>query len=184
MLILAYKNGYTAGTYNVAGGNGAPSSGGNGGNGGNGQIITYQYINPPVYQGLNFSYTSTGNILKNRNATYAYEVISTTSTSPVNLISETFTPQSTGLVMIRVVAKVYNNTIGDGVSVTLLAGSNPIDADTYTQEGLANNPHYIVLYNENLYPIGTQQTFSVQFNAITGGTAYCEIQEFSVEEVY
>ncbi len=115
-----------------------------------------------------------------------YNAISTTSTTPTTIQSINFTPSISGLVRVRVVAKVYNNTVGDGVAIQLMLSgyTYPLDSDTYTQEGLANNPHYIVLYYENTYPIGTQQTFSVQFNAIGGGTAYCEIQEFSVEEVY
>jgi len=133
----------------------------------------------PIYQ-----FISTSGNLSNKNMYSNYDGQSTSSTTPITIQSINFTPSINGLVKVRVIAKVFNSNIGDGVQVRLINNSTIIDYDMYTQEGSANNPHYIILYSENLYPIGTQQTFSVQFNAITGGTAYCEIQEFSVEEVY
>jgi len=183
VLLLAYGNGgYTAGTYNVSGGSGQTGNGGaNGGSGGAGQILLYDGTPIPL---IGFKYTTNANSIKNRNSSYQYLIINTTSTTPTTAISQTLTPQTSGLIAVRVVARVYNNTIGDGVAVQLINGSTQLDSDSYTQEGLANNPHYIILYYEGVYPIGTPQTFSVQYNAITGGTAYCEIQEFTIEEVY
>ncbi len=182
VILLAYgSGGYKAGAYNVNSGYGGGGVG-VGGGGGNGQILTYSYTIAPIL--TSFTYTTSANPLKNRNSSYLYIVNNTTSTSPTTIISQSITPQTTGLIAVRVVAKVYNNTIGDGVFVGLYNGSTLLDSDSYTQEGTANNPHYIILYYEGLYSVGTQQTFSVQFNAITGGTAYCEIQEFTIEEVY
>jgi hypothetical protein len=130
-----------------------------------------------------YQFSAYANLLKNKNTYSNYVGSITTSTTPMTIQSINFTPSISGLVEIKLIAKVSNNTVNDGVYVGLYNGSTLLDGDSYTQVGLASNPHYIVLYYEGLYPIGTQQTFNVKFNAITGGTAYCEIQEFTIEEV-
>ena len=180
-ILLAYgSGGYTAGTYTTTGGT-ATGSSDSGGVGGNGIVMTFAGT-PIIVSG--FSYTTNSNSIKNRNSTYLYAPASTTSTSPTTAISQTLTPQTSGLIAVRVLAKISNNTLNDKVNIELYNGSTLLDSDTYTQEGLASNPHLTALYYEATYTIGTPQTFSVQFNAITGGTASCEIQEFTIEEIY
>jgi len=183
VILLAYgSGGYTAGTYNVGGGGGGIGSNGNGGSGGNGQILTYNYSIPPILFS-NFSTTINSGI-KNRNSSYNYSAQKTTSTSPQSLISQSFTPQTTGLVKVKAVVNVYNNTAGDGVFVGLYNGSTNLDYETLISSS-ANQQQIAYLYNEVLYsPPFSQQAFSIQFNAVGGGTAYAEIQEFTIEEVY
>lgn len=170
-------------SYGGSGGGGAGSntSPGIGGSGGSGIAITFsgEAITLP-----GFSYSTNSDSIRNRNSTYTYHVFTTESTSGITVASQSLTTKSTGLIAVRVLAKIYNNTIGDGVDIYLYNGTTQIDSDSYTQEGLASNPHLTALYYEDLYTTGTQQTFSVQFNAITGGTASCEIQEFTIEEIY
>ena len=185
-ILLAYgAGGYTAGTYTTAGGAGGSGTGtvgGNGGAGGNGLVMTY--AGQPLLL-ANASFTSASNSIINRNSSYQYASINTTSTSNINLISQSITPKTTGLIRIRATASIYNNTIGNGISIQLLNGSTLLDSATYTQEGLASNPHLITLYTEQLFtsPFSTQ-TYNIQIAAITGGTAFCEIQEFTIEEEY
>jgi len=183
VILLAYgSGGYTAGTYNVSGGAFGTSSSGNGGAGGNGQVLTYNYSTYPINI-ASFSYSSSSGIL-NRNSSFQYVVSNTTSTSPTTIISQSFTPQYTGLVKIKAVVQVYNNTAGDGVFIGLYNGSNLLDSETLISN-TANQQQIAYLYNEALYPAPfSQQAFSIQFNAVSGGTAYAEIQEFTIEEVY
>ena len=180
-IVLAYgSGGYTAGTYNVNGGaaNGNPA----GGAGGKGLVLTYSGIPFGISR---FSYTTNSQSIANRNSSYKYQSVSTTSTSSTTtVISQSLTPQTSGLIAVRVIAKIYNDTISDGINIYLYNGTDIIDNDTYTQEGLASNPHLTALYYEAQYTTGTSQTFSVQIEAVTGGTAYCEIQEFTIEEIY
>jgi len=183
IILLVYgSGGYTAGTYNVSGGSGGVGGSGTGGNGGNGQILTYNYSEPPVPI-ITFTYSTTNGI-KNRNSSYQYTLLNTTSTSPTTIISQSFTPQYTGLVKIKAVVQVYNNTAGNGVFVGLYNGSSLLDNETLISSS-ANQQQIAYLYNEILYSAPfSQQAFSIQFNAVGGGTAYAEIQEFTIEEVY
>jgi len=178
-IVLAYgSGGYTAGSYNVSPGVVQSSTI----EGGKGNIITYNYSTPPINIS-SFNYTSTSGIL-NRNSSYQYTKANTTSTSPQVIISQTITPQYTGLIKVKAVVNVYNNTSGDGVFVGLYNGSNLIDGENLTSTtGYQQQIAY--LYNEVLYTAPfSQQAFSIQFNAVGGGTAYAEIQEFTIEEVY
>ena len=183
VILLAYgSGGYTTGTYNVSGGAYGTSSTGNGGTGGNGQILTYNYSIMPINIS-SFAYTTSSGIL-NRNSSFQYVSTNTTSTSPTTIISQSLTPQYTGLVRIRAVVQVWNNTAGDGVFVGLYNGSNLLDSETLISN-TANQQQIAYLYDEVLYSTPfSQQAFSIQFNAVSGGTAYAEIQEFTIEEVY
>ena len=180
-ILLAYgSGGYTPGTYNVSGGAFLPDGDGGGGAGGNGQVITYNYSVPPINIS-SFNYTFTSGIF-NRNSSYQYAKTYTTSTSPTTIISQSLTPQFTGLVKIKAVVQVYNNTAGDGVFVGLYNGSNLLDSETLISN-TANQQQIAYLYDEVLYSTPfSQQAFSIQFNAVSGGTAYAEIQEFTIEE--
>jgi len=190
VILLAYGNGgYTAGTYNVSGGIGGTTSGEtvneNGGNGGAGQVLTYNYgSTPPIrIPNVNYTYSSTLGI-KNRNSSYNYSSIGTNETSPQIIISQSFTPKYTGLVIVKAVVQVWNNTANDGVFVGIYNGSTELDSNTFTSTS-ANLQGLIELYSEVLYSAPfSQQAYSLQFNAVGGGTAYAEIQEFTIEEVY
>lgn len=186
-ILLAYgSGGYTAGTYNTGGGSGGGDNlgtvGGNGGSGGAGLIMTYS--GQPILL-TNFSYTTAVNSITNRNSSYQYAPLSSSSTSNTIAISQSIKPQTSGLIRIRASAIVSNNTIGSGVSMSLYNGTTLLDTDSYTQEGLANNHHLITLYTEQLFTSPfSQQTYSIQYAAITNGDATCEIQEFTIEEAY
>ena len=180
-ILLVYgSGGYTAGTYNISGG--AALSGGGAG-GGDGQVILFGG-NPISALFSNFSYTASEGMI-NRFSSYSYAAFSTSSTSPISISSQSFTPLHSGLVTIRAVVSISNNTIGDGVEVGLYNGSTLLDSDVFTQEGLASNTHEITLYTEQLFtsPFSIQ-TYSIQINAVTGGTATAEIQQFEINEVF
>ena len=187
VILLAYgSGGYTAGTYNVSGGSGGTGTGGNGngGTGGAGQVLTYNYSSYGLPINISsFNYTSSSGI-SNRNSSYQYVEYNTTNTSPTTIISQSFTPKYTGLVKIKAVVQVWNNTAGDGVAIMLYNGSTELDSETLISN-TANQQQVAYLYNEVLYSAPfSQQAFSIQFNAVSGGTAYAEIQEFTIEEVY
>ena len=183
-ILLAYgSGGLTAGTYSVAGGIGGTSTSSNGGgNGGNGLIMTFSGL--PISTPA-FMFSTAANSIKNRISSYNYTADTTTSTSNVVAASQTITPKTSGLVAIRATVIINNNTVGDGVAVFLYNGSTQLDTSTYTQEGLAGNNHTVTLYSEQLFtsPFAAQ-TYTVQYAAITGGTALCETQEFTTEEEY
>ena len=187
VILLCYgSGGYTAGTYTYSGGAagiGTGASVGNGGIGGDGQLMVFD--GTPIIFG-NFSYTASGTIgIINRISSYSYEHFSTSSTSATSIISQSFTPLHSGLVTIKAVVAISNNTIGDGVEVGLYNGSTLLDSEGFTQEGLASNTHEITLYTEQQFtsPFSIQ-TYSIQINAVTGGTASAEIQQFEINEVF
>ena len=148
--------------------------------GGAGQLLT---INALPIQIPEFEYTSTSGLV-HRLSTYNYKAQTTTSTTPVTAISQSITPYASGLIIIKAVVSIFNNTVGDGVQVYLFNGTNQLSTQSYTQEGLANNPQTIELYSEQYFTSFSNQTYSIQFNAITGGTASITMQEFKLEEVY
>jgi len=184
VILLAYgSGGYTSGTYNVSGGAGNSSSSGTAGNGGNGQVLTYNYSTQPITILNGFTYSTTSGY-KNRLSSYNYNNIQTENTSPTTITSQSFTPQYTGLVVLKAVVQVSNNTAGDGVFVGLYNGSTHLDSETLISNS-ANQQQVAYLYDEILYTSPfSQQTFSIQYNAVNGGTASAEIQEFTIEEIY
>lgn len=109
----------------------------------------------------------------------------TTSLTAVTLGSNNLiTPNYSGHLLIGATVRCSNNTLADGVTISLLNGSTVLDTETYTQEGLASNEHTITLYAELTgQTVGTQLTFSLNFNAVTGGTASAKIVSFIVEEL-
>ena len=95
------------------------------------------------------------------------------------------TPSFSGRVKIKAILRGSNNTLADGITVALYNGSTSIDSETYTQEGLASNEHTFALSFDSLsspLTIGTAYSFTVQFAAVTGGTASIKVIEFSAEE--
>ena len=107
----------------------------------------------------------------------------TTTLSTASTIS--ITPSFSGRVKIKAILRGSNNTLSDGIAVALYNGSTSIDSETYTQEGLASNEHTFALSYDSLsspLTIGTAYSFTVQFAAVTGGTASLKVIEFSAEE--
>ena len=107
----------------------------------------------------------------------------TTTLSTASTIS--ITPSFSGRVKIKAILRGSNNTLADGITVALYNGSTSIDSETYTQEGLASNEHTFALSFDSLsspLTIGTAYSFTVQFAAVTGGTASLKVIEFSAEE--
>ena len=107
----------------------------------------------------------------------------TTTLSTASTIS--ITPSFSGRVKIKAILRGSNNTLSDGIAVALYNGSTSIDSETYTQEGLASNEHTFALSFDSLsspLTIGTAYSFTVQFAAVTGGTASIKVIEFSAEE--
>ena len=182
-ILLCYgSGGYTAGTYNNNGGVAeASNSSYLGGNGGAGNTMIFPETPIPINT---FSYTASVG-MANRISSYAYYPSINTTTSPIIIASQSFTPKYSGLVTIKAVVAISNNTIGDGVVVGLYNGSTLLDSDSFTQEGLASNTHEITLYTEQQFtsPFSIQ-TYSIQINAVTGGTATAEIQQFEINEVF
>lgn len=122
----------------------------------------------------------------------------TTSTSAVSLGSIGITPLHTGIIRVYLTVRASNNTLGDGVTISLYSGAtsgaltNSLDSETYTQEGLASNEHTSQLYYE-LTPsdvnslagqyIGKPVYLTAAFNAVTGGTASAKVVRLYAEEV-
>ena len=95
------------------------------------------------------------------------------------------TPTFSGNVKIKAVIRGSNDTLSDGTKVALYNGTTSLDSETYTQEGLASNEHTFVMSYDSLssaLTLNTEYTFTVQFAAVTGGTASVKVVEFSAEE--
>lgn len=109
----------------------------------------------------------------------------TTSTTMVALGSaNSITPKFSGHIIITAELRVNNNTVGDGVSVELLNGTNVLDTETYTQEGLASNGHTLIFHYElTSQTVGTALSIALNFAAVTGGTASAKIVSFICEEI-
>ncbi|MEM4084751.1 MAG: hypothetical protein QW752_06920 [Thermoplasmata archaeon] len=122
---------------------------------------------------------------------------SVTSTTPVNLVldSETgitsygYNPKTTFHIVVRAKLTVSNSTVGDSVTVGIYNGSTLLTSETYTQEGLASNPHdmeLIYVFNQSdatgLSGNGTLLTFTLQAN-VSGGTGSVIVKEFAIDEV-
>ena len=122
----------------------------------------------------------------------------TTSTSAVSLGSIGITPLHTGIIRVYLTVRSSNDTLGDGVTISLYSGAtsgtltNSLDSETYTQEGLASNEHTSQLYYE-LTPsdvnslagqyLGKPVYLTAAFNAVTGGTASAKVVRLYAEEV-
>ena len=130
--------------------------------------------------------------IKGRNRAFQqnFSAYTTTSTTAVALgDSLSITPKFSGHIVITILVLVNNNTLGDGVYVSLtsslLTSSSTYDgAQTYIQEGSTSNYFPMMFYyNFPDQTIGTELTFTLNFNAVTGGTASALIFEFLAEEI-
>ena len=131
--------------------------------------------------------------VKGKNRTYQQNLTAATTTSTSAVIvntSNAITPAFSGYLVVNAVLISNNNTLADGVTVSLYQGASSgalttlLCSDTYTQEGLASNDHTFVLHYElSSQTVGTATYLSVAQNAVTGGTASTKIMSFSVQEV-
>lgn len=131
--------------------------------------------------------------IKSKNRSYQQDLTASTTTSTSATLLGTsigFTPKFSGYLVISAVVRANNNTIGDGVTISLYQGSSSgslttlLDSETYTQEGLASNSETFVLHYElSSQTVGTETYISLAFNAVTGGTASAKIVSLSVQEV-
>ncbi len=124
---------------------------------------------------------------KGKNRVYEQNLTASTTTSTTAVLLGTalsITPEFSGYIIVDAVLRINNNTVGDGVTVSLLNGTTVLDSETYTQEGLASNGHTLHLHYElSNQTIGTALSLSLNFNAITGGTASAKIVKFTAEEI-
>ena len=122
---------------------------------------------------------------KNRVYQQNLTAATTTSTTMVLLGSiNSITPKFSGHIIITAELRISNNTLSDGVSVELLNGSTVLDTETDTQEGLASNEHSLVFHYElTSQTVGTALSISLNFAAVTGGTASAKIVSFICEEI-
>ena len=132
--------------------------------------------------------------IKSKNRSYQQDLTASTTTSTSATLLGTsigFTPKFSGYLVISAVVRANNNTIGDGVTISLYQGSpfsglliTLLDSETYTQEGLASNSETFVLHYElSSQTVGIETYISLAFNAVTGGTASAKIVSLSVQEV-
>ena len=97
--------------------------------------------------------------------------------------SISFTATVTGFYTAIVYSRIANSTVGDGITAGLYLGTVLLDSETYTQEGLGGNGHTSVLAYSGSIALSTAEGFTVQYNAVTGGTAQIKIVSFEVKEV-
>ena len=169
VIILAYQTSLTLGTINVTG----VVSGGAGGAGGAGQYGTYQYTTPPIPVPIS---------VFNRAYLQNLTAQTTTSTTAVNIGAINIISQNSGNIIVDLCIRGSNNTLGDGIAITLLNGTTILDTETYTQEGLAGNEHTFTLHYELPSTQGQIFALNCEINAITGGTASAKIKQFSAWE--
>ena len=124
----------------------------------------------------------------NRQFTQDLTAQTTTSTSPISIASIPITPLQTNPILISAIIRGSNNTLNDGIVVSLYSGTTSgalttlLDSETYTQEGLASNQHTFNLYYQASQTQGTQTYYSIAINSVSGGTASAKIVKFAVAE--
>ena len=109
----------------------------------------------------------------------------TTSLTPVTASGGTLsmTATVTGDIIIDAIIRGSNNTLSDGITVGIYAGTTPIDSETYTQEGVAGNEHTFVFHSSQTISLSTATEYSVMYNAVTGGTVSVKVVDLTVKEV-
>lgn len=168
-------------------------------------ISIFSYLAPPTGNGIRFTcYNGTTNVQllqanylyvktlvplwdSAKNRLYQQNLTAATTTSTTATLLGTalsLTPKFSGYIIINAILRANNNTVGDGVTVSLLNGTTVLDTETYVQEGLASNSHTIFLHYElSGQTIGTALSLSLNFNAVTGGTASAKIVAFDAKEI-
>ena len=109
----------------------------------------------------------------------------TTSLTPVTATGGTLsmTATVTGDIIVDAVIRGSNNTLSDGITVGIYAGTTPIDSETYTQEGVAGNEHTFVFHSSQTISLSTATEYSIMYNAVTGGTVSIKVVDLTVKEV-
>ncbi len=124
----------------------------------------------------------------NRQFTQDLTAQTTTSTSPISIASISITPLQTNPILISAIIRGSNNTLNDGIVVSLYSGAASgalttlLDSETYTQEGISSNEHTFNLYYQASQSQGTQTYYSIAINSVSGGTASAKIVKFAVAE--
>lgn len=108
----------------------------------------------------------------------------TFSSTSTNILQMGITPYVSGRIKMHFSFDVYNDTVGDGIQLTINAAGTQLLSKTYTQEGLANNPHTMVLdYILDGQTLGTGITVIIYAITVTGGSGTSTLNEASLEEV-
>ena len=107
-----------------------------------------------------------------------------TSLTPLVLTGGTLsiTATVTGDVAVDAWVRGSNDVLGDGVEVGIYNGTVLLDSESYTQEGAVNNSHTFMLHYLDSIALNTATEYSIQGNAITGGTITLKIVDFKVAE--
>ena len=126
---------------------------------------------------------SNNTVLPNPLSSYNYQDLTaqtTTSTTSVNLASAVdIQPLFDGNLTISAIVRGNNNTLSDGITVSLLNGTTVLDSETYTQEGVASNSHtFALMYNLSVSK-GNLYNIYLTFNAVSGGTASAKVVSFN-----
>ena len=131
--------------------------------------------------------------IKGKNRLYQQNLTASTTTATTATLlgtSMAVTPKFSGYLVINATIRANNNTLSDGVTVSIYQGASSgalttlLDSDTYTQEGLASNSETLSLHYElSGQTVGTATYISLAFNAVTGGTASAKIVNFAVQEI-
>lgn len=112
------------------------------------------------------------------------DAVTNDTTTASTLASLSLTPEYSGNIEITAIIRGSNDTIGDGIKLSLLNGSTTVDSETYTQEGLASNQHtFEFKYKLTGQTLGTALTIDLDIAAVTGGTASGKVVYFEAKEV-
>lgn len=143
-----------------------------------------------------------GFIVLNTNVNKSYSqgnaAVTTASTTMVfSGVSINIVPYLTGRIHITANLDISNNTLGDGVAVQLyygtgvsggtlgasVSGTAVGQLESYTQEGVASNPHNVsIIADLTGLTIGTQYWIEPAIKAITGGTVNVAVNYLGAEE--
>lgn len=172
------------------GGSGGGGSGANqnmtlyGGNGGNGLVMTYNWSSAPVAIST-LVMTSIQSGINNVLQVYSTSAQTNATTTPaIAYQSFNFTPTKSGNLVIRFSVLVSNNTAGDGVAIMLYRGTTQLETISYTSVSAGQQGTVTLAVPDVGLTVNQSESYSVQFNAVTGGTASLTLTEFEIQEVY
>ena len=151
-----------------------------------GANLQYIAITPPIHQNINFNANAVPVLNYNYLSNLTAQTTTNTTATAIGTIG--VLPQRSGLIKIEYTGVGNNNTLGDGIEVSLYSGATSgalttlLANDTYTQEGLAGNNHTFVLKSAGTYALNTEVYFTIAINSVTGGTASANIIMLEAEE--
>jgi len=156
-------------------------------------VTTVTTMNNTLDDGSGNMITAGYAYIKGKNRLYQQNLTASTTTATTATLlgtSMAVTPKFSGYLVINATIRANNNTLSDGVTVSIYQGASSgalttlLDSDTYTQEGLASNSETLSLHYElSGQTVGTATYISLAFNAVTGGTASAKIVNFAVQEI-